>query len=400
MSNCGQGSEESRKRCSRKAEQVRERCVEERDEGYNACTQTREERQKNCCTWIPCSWACKAWHWVVSVVCVAWEWISNVVCVVWETIKEVVCVAWVVLPAIACAVLDAVSAALGAIVALIEAALNWAWSVVGLIVDIFLAIPIIGRVISWLLEAGKAVFNAIISLPDAALTVLGIMPEKKLRLGVIIMKDVHGRWVASESDVLRAVQCTINIYRQQLNVRVLPIRYAQYQMPLDSEEVASRDYIFYDQEPRREWLLQTCCKACAFGEDVGRVGAAFHLGQTVNSFFGNGRRLLGYGAPVVAFSVRSFTDGAVGCSLGPLTNYVTVAFQDSQAAIPAAQLDASIPLGRVSTLAHEVGHACNLVWHEDGTGNLMSKLTQGDRHCNLTRFQKALVRASRHVTYV
>jgi hypothetical protein len=118
-----------------------------------------------------------------------------------------------------------------------------------------------------------------------------------------------------------------------------------------------------------------------------------------HSFWGNGRRLLGYGAPVVAFTVKSI-EGSLGCSLGPLTDWVVVQFDDSNRDIPDAELSSDDKLGSssgsISTLTHEVGHACNL-WHVDDDSNLMH--TPPPRQSHLEVWQRVLVRASRHVTY-
>jgi predicted Zn-dependent protease len=83
-----------------------------------------------------------------------------------------------------------------------------------------------------------------------------------------------------------------------------------------------------------------------------------------------------------AFAVRRFKTQNDGCSLGPLTDYVTVAFKESI----------------TRTLAHELGHACNL-WHYDDPDNLMTPGRSGGVGYSLSRVQKALVRMSRHVTY-
>lgn len=98
--------------------------------------------------------------------------------------------------------------------------------------------------------------------------------------------------------------------------------------------------------------------------------------------------------------MRRYNDGAAGCSLGPLVNFVTVKFEDSQIGTSSKDLTPATRLGNISSLAHELAHACNVVWHESGSDNLLSRLRNGDRVCRLTRIQKALIRASRHVTYV
>lgn len=83
--------------CSKYADQGYNACSKYEDRGYNACNQW----DKKCCTWWPCSWACKlitwvcrAWVWVSKWVCVAWYWVSKWVCVAWYWVTKWVCVAW------------------------------------------------------------------------------------------------------------------------------------------------------------------------------------------------------------------------------------------------------------------------------------------------------------------
>jgi hypothetical protein len=67
--------------------------------------------------------------------------------------------------------------------------------------------------------------------------------------------------------------------------------------------------------------------------------------------------------------------------LGALTDYVT--------------LD---PVGakNVSTLAHEIAHACGL-WHQQAKSNLMWRtFSRGDE---IKWWQKNIFRSSRHITY-
>ena len=96
------------------------------------------------------------------------------------------------------------------------------------------------------------------------------------------------------------------------------------------------------------------------------------------------RRTSGYGAPICAFAVKRFAPDRAGWSPGPLTDWVLVDFSADG-----------------STLAHELGHACNL-WHIVDVNNLMNETatpsTPGQRR-SLTGWQIAMLRASRHVTY-
>jgi hypothetical protein len=403
MSTCGEGSTREHEKCAKEATLERRECAEERDEGYSGCVQTREDRYKRCCDWVPCSWFCKAFWWLVNVVCVAWEWFSNVVCVAWATVKETICVLWAVSPAALCQLIDAVSSMVGLIVSVIEAAIGWAWSAVALVWGVITSFPGLGPVLTWVVGGASAIWHVILSLPDIGLTLAGIMPEKKLRLAITHLRDGQGSpIVPNDTTLLRAVQCAINIFAEQTNTRVIPVRYTQYRSAFEGREIATSNYII-DGRPVSERLLDLCCDACLFGKGLGTVGADLNQEMTFYSFWGGARRLLTYGAPIIAFTTRRFEDATGGCSLGPLTDWIVVQFQDSETALTDPMLlTSSIPLGNVSTLAHEIGHACNLIWHSSDPNRLMTTLRRagGTRRCGLTRWEKAIFRASRHVSYL
>jgi hypothetical protein len=97
-------------------------------------------------------------------------------------------------------------------------------------------------------------------------------------------------------------------------------------------------------------------------------------------------------APVVAFVVDGVGDSAVGCSAGPLADYVCV---------EGATFDPN-DLAQVASpsLAHEIGHACALphVVDDDMTNLMYPRV--GARGTNLSPLQRAVVRSSPHVTYL
>lgn len=356
-----------------------------------------EKWDESCCDWAPCSWVCDV---IVRGACLICTWIEKIVCVLYYGFIGV-----------ACTVIDLATAVLGALVAVIEAALNWAWSIVGFIWGILTSIPGLGRLLSWAHATAVEIFNLVISIPDMILGLVGIVPEKKLRLGVIVLKQRDGTPVVSDDIILRAIQCAIICFKEEANVRVIPIRYAQYQNPWSDQQRASKAYIFHDDAPSSDRLLDVCCDACALGESLGPVGADFNMKMYRHTFWGNGRRLLGWGAPVVAFAVRSFKNREGGCSIAWLSDWVTVVFQQSDtdppginvpgvsdAIIPADDLNPSQRLGRIADLAHEMAHACDLP--HDLLGKTMGWMKRSPpRFMQLTAWQRIALRGSRHVTF-
>lgn len=374
-------------------------CTQTRDEGYNKCSQTRDEGYNSCqsnyynkCHWYSpwncvAGWFCSAWTWISNIVCVAWTWVSNVVCVAWKYIVQFVCV-----------FIDAVVAVVGIIASVIDTIAGFIGGILAFIVDIFTSIPIIGRLIDWVLGIAKTIVWALASIPDLIGTLVGVMPEKKLRLMVLIQNDERGNPLIIDRTVLyRAIQFAINTYREQVNVRVIPVQAFHYASPFAEEQVANDDYIATETQINTPDLIDVCCDACEAGENLIDRGSQFNLKLSVVAFWGGARRLTGYGAPIVAFAVRSYKDGKTGCSLGPLTDFVTVKFQDSDQDTPAAQLSSDKSLGAITDLAHEVSHCCSLPHKTDGD-NMMNP--SPNRSGRMTVWQKMLVRSSRHVTYL
>lgn len=221
----------------------------------------------------------------------------------------------------------------------------------------------------------ETVFYAVLSIVDFILTVLGIQIEKKLRLGVVIQLD-EGIPTTDESTVKLNIGFAASVFKDQANVRIISAN--------DTDD----DYIRLAKESSSDDTLVVGCDAKGWWEDIGVTGDKFRSLMT-KYCGGEWRRLIGYGAPVCAFAVKRFsTAGDCGCSIGPSTDYATVNFScDPQD----------------SDLAHEMGHACNL-WHEEDSSNLMHGsptllIINPSQRRELTRWQKALLRASRRVTF-
>lgn len=160
--------------CIQWGEERHQECSQTADQGYNECTQTRDDGYRNCCTWWPCSWLCDAWVWVSNIVCVAWTWISNVVCVAWTWTTTAVCVLW-----------DVVTTIVGAVIVTLESTLGWLPSLIAFVIEGILSIPVLGTLLRWIMNAATHVAFIVASLIDAGLGLIGIRPEKKIRVCTI-----------------------------------------------------------------------------------------------------------------------------------------------------------------------------------------------------------------------
>jgi hypothetical protein len=94
MPDCYQIRVNNQRLCSGWKDNGYKDCAEWRDNGYSACATW----DKNCCTWVPCSWGCRLFTWI----CVGFVWINNLACVAYVWIANVVCVAWVWVTYVVC----------------------------------------------------------------------------------------------------------------------------------------------------------------------------------------------------------------------------------------------------------------------------------------------------------
>src|SRR5262249_60479708 len=102
--------------------------------------------------------------------------------------------------------------------------------------------------------------------------------------------------------------------------------------------------------------------AAGCGADLLLTGTQFTHLADLNCFFQRWRDVVGSGAPVACFVIRSIPDagdpcGANGCGLW-ITDYITLRRQPCPAGTAIDE----------RAVGHELGHACNL-WHLGASGN-------------------------------
>jgi hypothetical protein len=286
-------------------------------------------------------------------------------------------------------IVDIVTTVTNAISTTVETIFGFLVNVGVFIADQFLAIPIVGRFINELINLVQTiVFGLSSAIVDLVLAMVGSAPEKQLRLLIIIQRDESGNPVAAMPSVLAALEFAIVTFKQQANVRLVPVGPFQYTSKFADTPAATTAFVTTESDNSDATTLDVNCDLAGWGDDFMEAGSQFEKKMSWDGFWGNTRRIVGYGAPVCVFAVRSFKPGEdgrpdVGCSMGPLSNYVTVNFNDSG--------DPTF-----STMAHELGHACSLFHVSDST-NLM---IHNEPHPSfLDSGQVFLLRTSRHVTF-
>ena len=208
---------------------------------------------------------------------------------------------------------------------------------------------------------GRVTIRTIIEILHRALinlfdTLFGFLnwPEKKIRIKIFILPDPDGCAVISSADLDASIDYAKRIFKKQFNVTVSAYR---------KEPFAELLPVIPPTE-----VLYTKGGPAALKEEF----------KVAGSFFG--AKLSGIIYPVTAFVVIKI-NGASGCSLGVISDYVT--------------LD---PVGarQPSVLAHELAHACGL-WHIGQKTNLLYPYSK--RGDEVKWWQRNIFRSSRHVTY-
>jgi hypothetical protein len=179
-------------------------------------------------------------------------------------------------------------------------------------------------------------------------------PEKKIRIQVVILVDHDQQPIVPPKDIDHAIEYARQVFKKYFNVKLLPVNNKQI---VDVVKQNAPQEVLYTK---------------------GGAGALSEEFKVAGSFFAS--NLIGIIYPVTVFVVKDIR-GASGCSLGPISDYVTLD--------PDGAKNSSI-------LAHEIAHACGL-WHVKQRSNLLCPYN--DRGDKVNWWQKNVFRSSRHVTY-
>jgi hypothetical protein len=188
-------------------------------------------------------------------------------------------------------------------------------------------------------------------------TLLGFLnlPGKKLRIKIFILKNDKEDPAISPDELTKAINYSKDIFLKKFNVKLLA-----------TQKSGSFTEILKVSPPAE--ALHT----------KGSIGALIEEFKSAGNFYA--ANLIAPIYPVTVFVVMDIK-GATGCSLGPMTDYVTLDYDGARNA---------------SVLAHELAHACGL-WHLKDTTNLLwNRNNRGDK---IRWWQKNIFRSSRHITY-
>lgn len=198
----------------------------------------------------------------------------------------------------------------------------------------------------------ETIHRLLFNIPDMLFGFLK-WPGKKIRIKIFILKIDEQDLSISPADLETSLKFATKIFREKFNVDLLPV---------------DRSFVEVLSQIAPEGVLYT----------KGGRGGLIEEFKTAGNFFA--ANLVSPIYPITVFVVKDI-EGATGCSLGPLTDYVTLDHDGAK--------DKSV-------LAHELAHACGL-WHvKDKTNLLWHTRSRGD---DVAGWQKNIFRSSRHITY-
>lgn len=243
---------------------------------------------------------------------------------------------------------------------------NTILDVIGFLFGLILSIPIIGGIIRAVLNWVLEIFWRIVGIFEFLGSLAGLRLRKKMYFGVIIpVRD--GTPLMAEADIQPWVDTAIEIYDRTCNI---DLRFTGF----------CRTRIATPSVP-----FTVDCGAGGFFADFWVDGSWFEFTSRLCKFESNWRRFLGKGSEIIVFIIDGYTGNSVGCSMSATHDYVTV--QVAPGPFP-------------DTVAHEIGHAC-LLWHMNTGGtNLLDTGGRTTPQPVLDRLQIAMVRSSRHCTYI
>lgn len=295
------------------------------------------------CRTQPCNWwclCCNKWFcWIVVVLVKVILWVTETIT---RLVTEVVC------------------------------------TIIGLILDLaafvfnlLLSIPIIGGIIRTIINWCTEIFWRIVGLPDFLLSLAGVRIRKKMYVKLIILNN-NGVPHTNEATVMRGINTFRNLYDTACNINVI---YTGVCVPrlVTPNEANNLD-----------------CGAGGFFGDWWIGGSYFELVSADCSFEDGWKRVVGYGAETIVFVIQNITPTTtVGCSFAGTHNYVVIEPNASG----------------IQSIAHEVSHNCLLPHIDNDSNNLMFPNiildAAGDLvNFDLSNFQIASIRGSRHVTFL
>jgi len=201
--------------------------------------------------------------------------------------------------------------------------------------------------------------------------ILRLRWRKYMEVSVIVLVDAKGTPIADAAAVQAVVDRAVTTFRRQMNIRLRP--------PHNEDEIVRVWDIALDG-PVPSYVLYPKCDGGAFRHIFTRMGVWYAAHSAIEG---------------VTIYVVADVQEKNGCHLGPWADW---GYIDPNAIYDDVVNKVLATDGRQLTLAHEFGHACQLLDRGRGSNTLMRGHHAG-RPPRLTRWQRAWARSSWHVHY-
>jgi hypothetical protein len=252
----------------------------------------------------------------------------------------------------------------------------------GWLVGLVESLPLVGAAVRWIVGGYGWAVSTVFGGLDGLGRLVGIKPVKHVRLEVIILRDTNGAALLEEADLATALSDAATTLFDRAQIRL----HANVQTATN---------------PAATVALTVDTNSGLFGEDLTLAGGYFQMLTNQMLFDTAFFRALRVFDPIVCFVVRGVGGTELGCSGGPLMDYICMEGPTLNAGDANGSYDPT-------SLPHEVCHGLGL-WHDSITNE-----TQGDptnlmfafsspgqlRGTNLSGLQASLVRGSSHVSPV
>lgn len=101
----------------------------------------------------------------------------------------------------------------------------------------------------------------------------------------------------------------------------MPVAPFQYSTGFADNATVTDGWIHVSTDPSKKRILDLGGEAATLGADLTDIGSDYNKLAMMHCFYGTWRKVVGYGAPITVFVIRSLEEG-LARSLGPLTDYL------------------------------------------------------------------------------
>jgi hypothetical protein len=202
-------------------------------------------------------------------------------------------------------------------------------------------------------------------------------PPKRMKVHIAVLRNQNGPVLQNLNELMPSIELLKRVYKDYGNITVNPYSSG------NKNEIDNWAQVLPDIAPAKALRTRSCGPWESTKDLFGEAGEYFsaNLAGWVSGI------PISLSFPITVFVVEDIP-GYFGCTYLFVSDYVLVTVD-------------GLPK-EISTIAHEIGHRCNIPFESSDPTNLMfsSSAKANQPPYRLSGWQRNLVRASRHVTYL